>query len=174
MAQTLSTYLRSYLASPAQFRQSLAYPVLVWSIGQKEPKALGDDHGLQPTATGSAPRRPRLGVPIAFEVRKDAHKKNPLPNAVTVGRMPNNDIVVDDPALSRFHAYFSPPAKGARWTLTDAESKHGTFVKGERLEPGEHRDLVNDVEVRFGVVSMRFFLPEGLVAYLGAVKELGL
>ncbi len=173
MSQALSTYLRSFLADQARFKATLANPVLVWSIGQREPRALGDD-SLQPTGTGRAPRRPRLGVPVAFEVRKDAHKKNPLPNAITVGRMPNNDIVVDDPALSRFHAYFTKASKKSGWTLTDAESKHGTWVKGEPLEAGAHCPLENDVEVRFGVVSMRFYTPEGLVAYLEAAQRLGL
>jgi putative serine protease PepD len=50
---------------------------------------------------------------------------------VSVGRMPDNDVVVADPACSRTHGYVEPTADG--WMYRNV-SPHGTFHRGERIE----------------------------------------
>ena len=51
--------------------------------------------------------------------------------AVSVGRMPDNDVVVADPACSRLHGHVEPTADG--WTYRNV-SEHGTFHRGEPIE----------------------------------------
>jgi pSer/pThr/pTyr-binding forkhead associated (FHA) protein len=46
-----------------------------------------------------------------------------------VGRAPNNDIYLDHPTVSKFHAYFRKVA--GDWRLLDANSQNGTWVRGE-------------------------------------------
>ncbi len=50
---------------------------------------------------------------------------------VTIGSSPDNDIVLDDPAVSRFHAEIEVDDKG--YLLTDQHSKNGTTVHGLRV-----------------------------------------
>jgi pSer/pThr/pTyr-binding forkhead associated (FHA) protein len=56
-----------------------------------------------------------------------------FPSMITLGRTHNNDIVIDDVQVSKFHAYFK--LEGDRIELTDAGSSNGTLVNGTALEP---------------------------------------
>jgi hypothetical protein len=66
--------------------------------------------------------------PLVLPVRKI---KTGFPSMITIGRTPNNDVVVEDGHISRFHAYFR--ALGERWEIADAGSRNGTFVGARRL-----------------------------------------
>lgn len=65
---------------------------------------------------------------------------------VQIGRDPENDVVVDAPMVSRFHA--SIERVGKRFRLRDLNSSNGTFVNGEQVE-GETW-LAKDDTVRVG------------------------
>jgi pSer/pThr/pTyr-binding forkhead associated (FHA) protein len=65
---------------------------------------------------------------------------------VTVGRSSSNDIVVDDPLVSRKHAVFERLAAG--WSIHDLRSTNGTYVNGEPLDGS--RPLYNDDQVHIG------------------------
>ncbi len=43
---------------------------------------------------------------------------------ITIGRTPNNDVVIDDSSVSRFHAYVR--RAGDAWSVADAGSKNGS------------------------------------------------
>ncbi len=49
----------------------------------------------------------------------------------TLGRQSDNDLVLLDSRVSRHHARIVQDAQG--YTLEDTESRHGTFVNGERI-----------------------------------------
>src|SRR5690349_14994873 len=55
-----------------------------------------------------------------------------LSGRVLIGRRGSNHVVVDDPAVSRIHAWID--TANDDFTLTDAGSRSGTFVNGERVE----------------------------------------
>jgi putative serine protease PepD len=55
----------------------------------------------------------------------------PHSTAVSVGRMPDNDVVVADPACSRVHGHVEPTADS--WMYRNVSS-HGTFHRGEPIE----------------------------------------
>lgn len=50
-----------------------------------------------------------------------------------IGRSKRSDVVVDIPTISRSHAVLTRYDDGS-WTLSDAGSKSGTLVNGERIE----------------------------------------
>jgi pSer/pThr/pTyr-binding forkhead associated (FHA) protein len=53
-------------------------------------------------------------------------------DAVTVGRIPDNHIQLDDVTVSRQHAVFI--RAGDRWLVRDLGSLNGTYVNNERVE----------------------------------------
>ena len=60
-----------------------------------------------------------------------ARVRFPHSTAVSVGRMPENDVVIADPACSRIHGHVEPTADG--WLYRNASS-HGTFHRGELID----------------------------------------
>jgi hypothetical protein len=74
-------------------------------------------------------------VPLTLVVEQGAEpgKVYTLVNPGTVGRQAGNDIVLEDPGVSRKHASFSRGADGA-WVVTDNHSSNGTYVNGEKIE----------------------------------------
>jgi len=72
--------------------------------------------------------------------------------AVTIGRAPGNDLIVDHPTVSRQHATIK--VEGEAFRLFDLGSANGTFVNGQRV-----RDpivLEDGMTVRFGEVEYVF------------------
>lgn len=73
---------------------------------------------------------------------------------VRIGRAPDNDVILDDPRVSRHHAELRWHADLQRFLLIDMGSTGGTRVNGEPvqqcpLEPGDVIALAG-VELRYG------------------------
>ena len=68
---------------------------------------------------------------------------------VTLGRAPENSVVVAHELVSRVHARvtFDTAASPPTWTVTDAESANGIFVRGKRESSVS---LSSDTIIRFG------------------------
>ena len=71
---------------------------------------------------------------------------------ITLGRAPDNDVVLHDERASRCHAEIVPGTTG--WTIRDLKSRNGTLVGG-RLISDEQRLTPGDV-VRIGMVELTF------------------
>ena len=56
--------------------------------------------------------------------------------AVTIGRRSDNDVIVDDPSVSRRHTLIMDTAGG--YVVRDLNSTNGTFVNRERLGDDEY------------------------------------
>ena len=78
-----------------------------------------------------------------------------------VGRDPTNQIVIDDPAVSREHAAIVPV--GNDHILEDLKSANGTFVNGKRMP---RRILQHGDVVAFGAFSLRYLNPKAADAAL--------
>jgi hypothetical protein len=75
-----------------------------------------------------------------------------FPTMITLGRTANNDLVVPDVSVSKFHAFFR--VLPTRLELGDAGSKNGTFIATRELVPRGDTEVVKLGEkVRFGRVS---------------------
>ena len=70
----------------------------------------------------------------------------------TIGRLPDNDIRVDNLAVSGHHALIINILKDS--FLEDLNSTNGTYVNGERLT-ADHRLADGDI-ITVGSVSLRF------------------
>jgi len=55
------------------------------------------------------------------------------PKGTTLGRGSNCDIILDDDAVSRFHARISQDAFG-RWIVEDTDSQNGILIEGQRIK----------------------------------------
>jgi hypothetical protein len=89
--------------------------------------------------------------------------RNAFRNMISLGRTPNNDIVVDHPSISKLHAFFQVLPDGPAIALTDSSSSNGTTVDGKRLKPHKAAPLESGQSVVFGgAVNTVFLTPEGL------------
>jgi serine/threonine protein kinase len=68
---------------------------------------------------------------LVFETGPCAGRKFSIEGIVAVGRAPNNDLVIDDEALSLMHCRLHVGEKAA--LVTDLGSTNGTWVNGERI-----------------------------------------
>lgn len=71
---------------------------------------------------------------------------------VTLGRSDENDLVVDDPAISRRHLMFRLEAQG--YSVEDCGSRNGTLYNGSPLK---RILLTNGTELQIGACLIRFF-----------------
>lgn len=91
--------------------------------------------------------------------REDA---NSFADMITIGRARNNDLIVKNQSVSKFHAYVRTGTNGVL-TLTDAGSSYGTTVNGQKLEARVSQELNPRDEVVLGeTVRMVFLTPEAL------------
>lgn len=74
---------------------------------------------------------------------------------VTVGRLPENTVHVDDESLSRRHCVLEPFEGG--WRVRDLGSRNGTKVNGQRITESA---LSNGDVVKAGAVELRYVDPE--------------
>ncbi|MEZ6187658.1 MAG: FHA domain-containing protein [Planctomycetota bacterium] len=97
-------------------------------------------------------------------IRK-AHGSSVLDAMITIGRARSNDIELDAPDVSKFHAFLVPTEEG--WELGDAGSRFGTLVDERELQGSEARaNLVPGSRVSVGSISMTYHTPESLYDYL--------
>ncbi len=103
------------------------------------------------------------GRPVAIRVRQIVLDVAAGPDAgaqavlgkreLSVGSHPSNDLVLRDPAVSRFH--FRIVADDSGYRVIDTTSTNGTFVNGVRVQQGY---LFDGAQIRLGssTVVMRF------------------
>ncbi len=96
--------------------------------------------------------------PIVLPVRK---VQATFPSMITVGRARNNDIVVPDALVSKFHAFFRQLDDGD-WGLADAGSANGTRLGDVELpSKGQPERVRAGDKIIFGGVSAFRFLDAG-------------
>ncbi|NIS80018.1 MAG: DUF3662 domain-containing protein [Anaerolineales bacterium] len=96
-----------------------------------------------------APDQPALGAFLVVEGKKHFPLTKPI---VTIGRLVDNDLVLDDRHISRRHAQLR--AHSGRYKIVDLESTVGTKVNGrlikeQELKPGDLIKLAK-IELIYG------------------------
>jgi pSer/pThr/pTyr-binding forkhead associated (FHA) protein len=104
------------------------------------------------------PREPYLVLEEAGRGRRFFALAKPL---VKIGRANDNDIVLDDPRVSRLHAYVKRSTH--RFMVEDASSRNGTFVNGVGVAPGDQRVLVSGDRLMVGGFYLSFQDPASTV-----------
>ena len=72
-------------------------------------------------------------------------------NEVQIGRDAGMQVVLGDGKVSRHHATISREGEG--WVVVDAESRHGTYVNGERVS---RHALTDGDQLQIGSTVLRF------------------
>ncbi len=105
-----------------------------------------------------------------FEVYPLAKKPGaPFADMITIGRTSNNDVVLKDVTVSRFHAYFR--SRDNIWFVCDAGSKNGTTLRGDRLVSRREEAIESGDLVRIGDIATTFYTAEALYDVLRPLTE---
>lgn len=101
--------------------------------------------------TSRAVREGAMIIPV--RKRRDS---NAFAMMITLGRAPNDDLVIPDQRVSKFHAYFR--RLGQQWTINDANSMNGTWVDGQRISPDRSAPLRSGSTIRIADTLELVFL----------------
>jgi pSer/pThr/pTyr-binding forkhead associated (FHA) protein len=88
--------------------------------------------------------------------RKELHIKEG--RRLSAGRTKENDLSIDDPSISKYHASLMLDSQGILH-VADTGSTNGTFVNGERIAYGKAVAVSERDKVRFGLVEASFQIP---------------
>ncbi len=122
----------------AQFVERHPYPFLFGTLSLRKPYQPGRTMMMNPLDTRhgllkSAGVGPVQSVELLLmPIRKI---QDNFPSMITLGRTANNDVIIADVQVSKFHAFFRLGPDGVRYELADAGSRNGTTVRGRKLEP---------------------------------------
>ena len=108
---------------------------------------LGEPHG----AAGVQFVRDLGAQLIVLAIRK---RQDVFPEMITLGRTANNDMVLNDATISKFHAFFRQIED--RWEVVDVGSRNGTKVMGRPLVARQPAVVVPGTRIRFGTVDLTF------------------
>jgi len=102
---------------------------------------------------------------VAYSLRRTERSVGHL---VTIGRTGNNDVVVNDISISRFHAFAKQGPEGKIY-IQDANSTNGTGVNGIPVCSQGHgpaSDLKSGDNVRLGQVEFTFLDAKALQSFV--------
>lgn len=162
--ETLLLWFNRFTDDPSKVRARLGgRPVLLYEPPADDTMDEDDDedHALR-TQSGLSVPAIGGGEPMAAVIEKSAD--NAFKHRVTVGRTSNNDIVLDDSSVSRFHAWFEDRA--GEWVVVDAGSRNGTLVNGKKLAPKASFSLVSGTSLRIGALPLTFYSAQGFFEML--------
>ncbi|CAL1363458.1 unnamed protein product [Linum trigynum] len=81
---------------------------------------------------------------------RDGGGATEMEEVVTVGRHPDNLIVLTHPSISRFHFKIIVESSSHQLFVTDLASAHGTWVSGKKIEPGVRVEVVEGDTIQIG------------------------
>ena len=153
----------------AEFALRCAHPFLVLGESPEEEREFetriidvsaiarlrGSGSGPVEAAGGAAADGPAHVFPV------EKSERNPYRDRISVGRAATCDLVLPSPHVSKLHAHLLRAQDGG-WEVRDADSSNGTFLRGERLRPGERARLRAGDALRFAFLET-FFLDAGLL-----------
>lgn len=90
----------------------------------------------------------------------------PFADMITVGRTSNNDVVLKDVTVSRFHAYFRE--RDDHWIVCDAGSKNGTHLRGSQMTARKELPVASGDSVRIGDIVTTFYAAGDLFEVLSS------
>lgn len=164
MVETLLLWFNRFTDDPSKVRARLAgRPVLVYEPPTEDTLDESDDDDYQ-LRTQSGLSVPAIGGgdPMAVVIEKSAD--NAFKQRITIGRTANNDIVLDDTSVSRFHAWLEQ--QNQEWVLVDAGSRNGSTVSGRKIAAKTPIALTNGTPLRIGALSLTYYTTQGFLDLL--------
>ncbi len=109
-------------------------------------------------ARSTSPEEMQLAVLLHFEDLRVATLPPLRPEeALSVGRMPSCDLVINDPSVSKVHALLRWLEAKAACTVEDLKSTNGTQLNGKPLPPGRQVYVRDGDLLRFGEADFAYF-----------------
>ena len=108
-----------------------------------------------PDGASSAPRKHRT---VIGELQLDQLQSNVV---ISIGRTPDNQIVVNHPQVSSKHAQIVKV--GDQLFLEDRNSANGTYVRGQRVAPGQKVPVASGEKVFIGPMPLLIQIAESRV-----------
>lgn len=137
---TVGTYqLRGKVETPADDPAPKA-------SAQRQPATAAPGEGVKTSIL----RAPALGG-AALVVGGDGGRRISLGDTATLGRLPECDVTLDDPSVSRRHARITHT--GGSWAVEDLNSTNGLKVNGRRVSQA---DLADGDRLELGTVKLLF------------------
>jgi len=129
-----------------------------------------EDQQLSEQLSRGVKRKGALGARV-MEIKKRKSITNP--DMVTIGRSPENDIVLYNRLVSKSHAYLDLGASDEAIFLVDNYSTNGTFINNIELSPTGNYQLANGDEISFGPeTKVVYFSPELFHSLISGLKSL--
>lgn len=94
-------------------------------------------------------------ITMRGDVREIPLSLKPGGRRVSVGRVADNEITLNDTSVSKIHAAITLNQQGTL-LVADTGSTNGTFINGRRISYGEARQIEDGDVVGFGDVEVRF------------------
>jgi hypothetical protein len=88
---------------------------------------------------------------------------------ISVGRSDDNDVVLREPSVSKHHAHFDTYEDGGV-AVTDDDSKNGTRVNGQSIDPGKAKWVQPMDHIQFGKIATFTCVPAVLRSVLRAAR----
>src|SRR5262249_8737167 len=98
---------------------------------------------------------PAMSSGTGFWLRAGNGREYPVPDALHIGRGPENDIVLLDDLVSRQHAHLW--VENGRLLIRDEGSSNGTLVNGRALAAGVIATRRPDDPIRVGAATFPVF-----------------
>lgn len=92
------------------------------------------------------------GLHAIAPLRRRLETGRPHSDRIAVGRARNNDVVLRDDSISKFHAWFESDDQGGLY-VADARSKNGTKLNGQPLTGADMEKIGIGDELIFGSVA---------------------
>jgi pSer/pThr/pTyr-binding forkhead associated (FHA) protein len=156
--ERLSQLVQRFFDDPHGTRSSLLPAVLLW----REAPARESNELLWQTLPHY-----EIGMtlqdPLVIPVRKRSDRPNPFALGITLGRASNNDVPLDHPSVSRFHAYLQLQDSGS-FMLYDADSSNGTLCDERPVRASRPAQVRDGSRIKLGDVTLMFYLPASFEA----------
>lgn len=126
-----------------------------------------DEHVLEQLKEGKV----RTAILDARVIEITKRKDITDPDKITIGRSPDNDIVVYNKLASRRHAYLDISSPDKACVLVDVGSTNGTFLNGSQINPQEKYPLSDADEIAVGPeTKVIYFSSNAFHAFLSELK----
>jgi pSer/pThr/pTyr-binding forkhead associated (FHA) protein len=99
--------------------------------------------------------------------------RNPMQNAVTLGRAITNDIIIPHGVISKLHAILKKETNTGQYSIADIDSKYGTTVNQYSLPPTEAYPLTGKPQIVFAkYIRAVFYSPKEFHQHMHFIRHL--
>jgi pSer/pThr/pTyr-binding forkhead associated (FHA) protein len=99
-------------------------------------------------------------------------RRNTFSDRIMLGRAITNDIIVNHPSVSKFHAYFSREGGADGYVLVDVGSSNGTRVGEEIVKPNERVPLTSRETLTFAdSIRAVYMEPGDFYTYIDIIRR---